>query len=202
MGFLFFTLIGNKPYFGFATVAIAPLIQLRKITLHFLIKRWYNKIMKSNLDMKNTSLCYIEKDGAYLMLHRVKKENDINRDKYVGIGGKFENGESPFDCALREIKEETGVSPLGLKYCGIVTFVSDKYGTEYMHLFTANGYDGELKTDCNEGNLVWIKKESVYSLPVWEGDKIFFRLLEKEEKFFSLKLVYQGDKLISHELNV
>ena len=158
--------------------------------------------MKSNLDMKNTSLCYIEKDGAYLMMHRVKKENDINRDKYVGIGGKFENGESPFDCALREIKEETGVSPLGLKYRGLVTFVSDKYGTEYMHLFTANGYDGELKTDCNEGNLVWIKKESVYSLPVWEGDKIFFRLLEKEEKFFSLKLVYQGDKLISHELNV
>ena len=152
--------------------------------------------------MKNTSLCYIEKDGAYLMLHRVKKENDINRDKYVGIGGKFENGESPFDCALREIKEETGVSPLKLKYRGIVTFVSDKYGTEYMHLFTANGYDGELKADCNEGNLIWIKKESVYSLPVWEGDKIFFRLLEKEEKFFSLKLVYQGDKLISHELNV
>lgn len=156
--------------------------------------------MKSNLDGKNTSLCYIEKDGAYLMMHRVKKENDINKDKWVGIGGKFESEETPFECVYREIKEETGVTPRNLRYRGIVTFISDLFGTEYMHLFTANGYDGTLDHDCKEGNLEWIKKEDLYSLPVWEGDKIFFRLLETESSFFSLKLVYMDDKLISHKL--
>ena len=156
--------------------------------------------MKSNLDGKNTSLCYIEKDGAYLMMHRVKKENDINKDKWVGIGGKFESEETPFECVYREIKEETGVTPRNLRYRGIVTFISDLFGTEYMHLFTAKGYDGTLNYACKEGNLEWIKKEDLYSLPVWEGDKIFFRLLETESSFFSLKLVYMGDKLISHKL--
>lgn len=156
--------------------------------------------MKSNLDGKNTSLCYIEKDGAYLMMHRVKKQNDINKDKWVGIGGKFESGETPFECAYREIKEETGVTPKNLKYRGLVTFTSNLFGTEYMHLFTADGYEGKLDNDCNEGILEWVKKEDLYSLPVWEGDKIFFRLLETESSFFSLKLVYDGDKLISSTL--
>ena len=156
--------------------------------------------MKSNLDGKNTSLCYIEKDGAYLMMHRVKKQNDINKDKWVGIGGKFESGETPFECAYREIKEETGVTPKNLKYRGLVTFTSNLFGTEYMHLFTADDYEGKLDNDCNEGILEWVKKEDLYSLPVWEGDKIFFRLLETESSFFSLKLVYDGDKLISSTL--
>ena len=150
--------------------------------------------------MKNTTLCYIESDGKYLMLHRIKKENDENRDKWIGIGGKLEAGESPFDCARREILEETGITPQKLSYRGIVTFVSDLYGTEYMHLFTANGYDGTLNYDCNEGKLEWINKSDVYALPSWEGDKIFLRLLEDDSPFFSLKLVYEGDRLLSHTL--
>ena len=152
--------------------------------------------------MKNTTLCYIEQNGAYLMMHRVKKQNDINKEKWVGIGGKFESGETPYECAVREIKEETGVTPKNLKYRGLVTFVSDLYGTEYMHLFTANGYEGVLNTDCNEGELVWVKKSEIEKLNVWEGDKIFFSLLEKEQNFFSLKLVYKGDKLIEHEIEL
>ena len=108
--------------------------------------------------MKNTTLCYIEKDGAYLMMHRTKKENDENRDKWIGIGGKLEAGESPYDAARREILEETGVTPVNLRYRGIITFVSDLYGTEYMHLFTADGYVGEINYDCDEGRLEWVKK--------------------------------------------
>lgn len=147
--------------------------------------------------MKNTSLCYIEKDGAYLMIHRIKKKNDENHDKWIGVGGKFEAGESPFDCARREIKEECGVSPKNLRYRGIVTFVSDEYGTEYVHLFTADGYEGEIDYNCDEGVLEWVKKEKIPSLPIWEGDKIFFDLLDSEERFFSLKLEYKKDKLIN-----
>lgn len=151
--------------------------------------------MKSYFDVKNTSLCYIEEDGAYLMMHRVKKTNDINHDKWVGLGGKFKEGETPFECVRREIMEEAGVYPAKLKYRGIITFVSDKYGTEYMHLFTSKGYRGTLKKDCNEGELSWIKKDVLKNLPVWEGDKIFFDLLEKEKRFFSLKLCYEGNTL-------
>ena len=162
----------------------------------------YNKGMKSSVDMKNTSLCYIEKDGAYLMMHRVKKQNDINREKWVGIGGKFESGETPYDCAIREVKEETGLTPKNLKYRGLVTFVSDLYGTEYMHLFTADGYEGQLVKDCKEGELVWVNKKDLFSLNIWEGDKIFFELLDSQENFFSLKLVYKGDKLVSHEIKL
>ena len=150
--------------------------------------------------MKQTTLCYIEKDGSYLMLHRVKKENDENKDKWVGIGGKFEEGESPYDCIRREIQEEVGIIPLNLKYRAIITFVSDLYGTEYMHLFSAKGFEGELNSECEEGLPMFIKKEDICSLPIWEGDKIFLKLLDTEEKFFSLKLIYEGDKLISHEL--
>ena len=150
--------------------------------------------------MKNTSLCYIEKDGAYLMIHRIKKENDLNKDKWVGVGGKLEEGESPFDCVRREVYEETGVNIKDPRYRGIITFVSDKWGTEYMHLFTATDYDGEIDYDCDEGKLEWVKKELVPSLPIWEGDKVFFDLMEKEKRFFSLKLCYEGDTLVSHTL--
>ena len=150
--------------------------------------------------MFNTTLCYIEKDGAYLMIHRIKKENDLNKDKWVGVGGKLEEGESPFDCVRREVYEETGVNIKNPRYRGIITFVSDKWGTEYMHLFTATDYDGEIDYDCDEGKLEWVKKELVPSLPIWEGDKIFFDLMEKEERFFSLKLCYEGDTLVSHTL--
>ena len=152
--------------------------------------------------MFDTTLCYIEKDGAYLMMHRIKKENDINKDKWVGIGGKFENGETAFQCALREIKEETGIIPLNLRYRGIVEFISDKYETENMHLFTADGFEGEIKKECAEGELVWIKKEQINNLKIWEGDKIFFDLLERKEEFFYLTLKYKGDKLIEHKINI
>ena len=150
--------------------------------------------------MFNTTLCYIEKDGAYLMIHRVKKKGDMNKDKWIGVGGKLENGETPFDCARREIFEETGLRVLDLKYRGIITFVSDLYGTEYMHLFTATKYEGEIDYNCDEGNLEWVKKEDIPTLPIWEGDKIFFDLIAKEDRFFSLKLSYEGDKLVSHTL--
>ena len=150
--------------------------------------------------MKNTTLCYIEKDGKYLMIHRIKKENDINKDKWVGVGGKFEEKETPFDCARREIYEETGLTAKSLNYRGLVTFVSDIYGTEYMHLFHTTDFSGVLNTDCNEGTLEWVKIDKIFDLPLWEGDKIFLELLRKDVPFFSLKLEYQADKLISHKI--
>lgn len=150
--------------------------------------------------MRNTTLCHIEKEGKYLMLHRVKKENDLNHDKWVGIGGKFEDKESPEECNLREVFEETGLTLNAYRYCGIVTFISDKWETEYMHIFHSDNFSGTVK-ECDEGNLEWIDKKLLYSLPIWQGDKIFLRLLEKENPFFSLKLVYEGDTLISAVLN-
>lgn len=150
--------------------------------------------------MLNTTLCYIERDGRYLMIHRIKKENDLNRDKWIGIGGKFEAGESPYDCARREIREETGLSATSLTYKGIVTFVSDEYGTEYMHLFKVTEFEGELSHQCDEGVLEWIERERIHTLPQWEGDKYFLELLDPIVPFFSLKLVYRGDRLISHEI--
>ena len=152
--------------------------------------------------MINTSLCYIEKDGDYLMIHRIKKKNDVNHDKWIGVGGKFEAGESPFDCARREIREECGVEVKDLRYRGIVTFVSDEYGTEYMHLFTATEYVGDIDYDCDEGALEWVKKEEIKNLPIWEGDKIFFDLLDTEDRFFSLKLCYEGEKLKEHTVEI
>ena len=152
--------------------------------------------------MWNTTLCYIEKEEKYLMLHRVKKKNDMNHDKWIGIGGKLEEGESPFDCARREILEETGLKANKLSYRGIVTFVSDEYGTEYMHLFHTVDFEGEIKTDCDEGNLEWIEKKKLLSLPIWEGDKIFLSLLDETVPFFSLKLCYRGDTLIAHTLEL
>ena len=151
--------------------------------------------------MLNTTLCYIEQDGKYLMMHRIRKKNDENRDKWIGIGGKFEAGESPEDCVLREAREETGLTLTDYRYCGIVTFVLEG-ATEYMHLFSATGFEGEMREDCDEGVLEWISKEQLLSLPMWEGDKIFLRLLDENVPFFSLKLVYRGDgKLLQAVLN-
>ena len=145
--------------------------------------------------MRNTTHCHIEKDGKYLMLHRIKKENDLNQDKWVGIGGKFEDKESPEECNLREVYEETGLRLLSYRYCGIVTFVSDKWETEYMHIFHSDFYEGEIK-ECDEGVLEWIDKQELLKLPIWEGDKIFLRLMDNNAPFFSLKLQYEGDTLI------
>lgn len=150
--------------------------------------------------MKQTTLCYIEQDGCYLMLHRVKKENDENKDKWIGIGGKFEDKESPEDCVLREALEETGLTLTSYRYRGLVTFVSDRWPTEYMHLFHADGFSGQLK-NCDEGDLQWLPKEQLYSLPMWEGDRIFLDLLEQDVPFFSLKLVYEGETLVQAVLN-
>lgn len=150
--------------------------------------------------MRNTTLCHIEKDGKYLMLHRIKKENDLNHDKWVGIGGKFEDKESPEECNAREVFEETGLTLNSSRYCGIVTFVSDRWETEYMHIFYSNNFSGALK-ECDEGRLEWVDIPRIYSLPIWEGDKIFLKLLEENAPFFSLKLVYEGDTLVKSILN-
>ena len=148
----------------------------------------------------NSTLIYIEREGQYLMLHRTKKENDCNHDKWIGIGGKFEDGESPEECMLRETHEETGLTLTDWRYRGIVTFVSDRWETEYMHLFTASGFTGTPK-ECDEGELAWIGKEELLRLPIWEGDKIFLRLLDTSEPFFSLKLRYEGETLVGAALN-
>ena len=151
--------------------------------------------------MRNTTLCYLERGRDYLMLHRVKKEVDENKDKWIGIGGKFEEGESPEDCLLREVREEAGLSLTNWRYRGIVTFVSDEWGTEYMHLFTADAWEGQIRQDCDEGVLEWIDRDQLLKLPIWEGDKIFLRLLDEDAPFFSLKLRYEGDCLAEAVLN-
>ena len=150
--------------------------------------------------MINSTLCYITRKGPegteVLLLHRVKKKNDVNHDKWIGIGGKFEEGESPEDCLLREVREETGLTLTAWRYRGIVTFITtDLAETEYMHLFTADGFEGEMRRDCDEGDLQWVAKERMRSFPTWEGDRIFLDLLDQGAPFFSLKLVYEGDKL-------
>ena len=152
--------------------------------------------MKSNL----TTLCYIDDGASYLMMHRVKKEHDVNKDKWVGIGGHFENDESPEECLLREVYEETGLSLTSWQFRGIVTFISDAWQTEYTCLYTADGCEGTIGS-CNEGDLEWVKKSDVYDLPIWEGDKLFFRLLEERKEFFSLKLRYVGDELVEATLD-
>ena len=135
------------------------------------------------------------------MIHRVKKVNDINKDKWVGVGGKFEERESPYDCVKREIKEETGLTVGKLNYRGLVTFISNEFGTEYMHLFHTDDFCGDMVRDCNEGDLEWVDKNEVLALPLWEGDKIFLDLLNKDVPFFSLKLEYEGQNLVSHTLD-
>ena len=147
-----------------------------------------------------TTLCYIERDGKYLMLHRVKKQNDINRDKWLGIGGKFLDGETPFDCVLREVKEETGLTLNDYKYRGVVEFVSDMFECEVMHLFSSSSFTGNILTTCDEGVLEWIDKDRLYDLTMWEGDKVFLKLLETEPRFFRVKLVYKGERLVSSEV--
>ena len=150
--------------------------------------------------MINTTLCYIEHGDEYLMLHRVKKENDINRDKWIGLGGKFEKDESPEECLLREVYEESGLRLTSWRYRGIVTFVNTVCPTEYMHLFTADEFEGEIGA-CDEGELEWVDKEKLFDLPIWEGDKIFLRLIGENAPFFSLKLRYEGEHLVEAVLD-
>ncbi len=150
--------------------------------------------------MRNTTLCYIHHEGKTLLLHRVKKENDLNKDKWIGVGGGFEDKESPEDCLLREVYEETGLTLTHYAYRGIVTFVSDEWETEYMHLFTADGFTGTIK-ECDEGCLEWVDDAVVPTLPTWEGDRIFLRLLAENHPFFSLKLTYTGETLTGAILN-
>ena len=152
--------------------------------------------MKRNV----TTLCYIEKDDAYLMLHRVKKENDINKDKWVGIGGHLEEGETPDECLLREVKEETGLTLHSYKARGFITFKSDEWGIEYIYLYTADEYSGEM-IECNEGNLLFVPKNKVNDLPIWEGDKVFFRLLEERDDYFFLELSYKGEALVYQQVD-
>ena len=144
--------------------------------------------------MINTSLCYITRGDEVLMLHRVKKKNDINHDKWIGIGGKFEENESPDECLLREVREETGLLLTNWQCRGIVTFLSENDG-EYMYLFTADGFQGQLK-DCDEGDLQWVSRDFLDALPKWEGDKIFLDLLWQDAPFFLLTLRYQGERLV------
>ena len=148
----------------------------------------------------NSTLIYLERGDEYLMLHRTKKENDLNHDKWIGVGGKFEDGESPEDCSLRETREETGLTLTRWRYRGLVTFVSDRYETEYIHLFTADGWTGTPK-ECDEGELAWIPEAQFAALPQWEGDRIFLRLMREHAPFFSLKLRYEGDRLAETVLN-
>ena len=150
--------------------------------------------------MWNTTLCYIERQGQYLMLHRVKKENDINKDKWIGIGGKFEDKESPEECLVREVREETGLTLTDYTYRGLVTFVSDRWVTEYMHLFTARTDQAEF-IDCDEGDLEWVEKDKVKDLPIWTGDKIFLDLLNQDVPFFSLKLLFVVVSRVEEVLN-
>lgn len=150
--------------------------------------------------MKNTTLCYLQQDDCYLMLHRTKKKNDENEGKWIGVGGKMEEGESPDECVCREVLEETGLSMTQWHYRGIVTFVSDCWEGEYMHLFTSSAFEGIL-SQCDEGELAWIPRNQLPQLPQWEGDRIFLSLLEQDIPFFSLKLCYKQDRLIKAILN-
>ena len=146
--------------------------------------------------MKMTTLCYIENNDCYLMLHRTKKKKDVNKDKWIGVGGHAEGNETPQECLLREVKEETGLLLTSYKFRGLITFISDEYEAEMMCLFTADGYTGELIT-CDEGELEWVKKSDVPQLPTWEGDAQFLKLLlEVEKRFFAMKLRYEGERLV------
>ena len=145
--------------------------------------------------MINTTLCYIEKDNRYLMLHRTKKENDLNEGPWIGVGGKFEKNETPEECLLREVKEETGLTLTKYRLRAVITFISNQWETEYMYLFTANEFTGEV-TECSEGVLEWVNKEEVMKLNLWQGDRIFLKKIMKEDNFFTLKVVYEGEQLV------
>ena len=150
--------------------------------------------------MHNSTLCYVTQGNQVLLMHRIKKKNDVNKDKWIGIGGKFEQDETPDECLLREAKEETGLTLTQYQLRGIVTFVNDCCEGEYMFLFTADGFEGELK-ECDEGNLEWISRDFLNDLPKWEGDQIFLDLLWQDAPFFLLKLRYEGDRLTEAVLN-
>lgn len=159
-----------------------------------IIKTQKTKVRNASI-MMNTTLCYIEKENKYLMLHRTKKDNDLNEGKWIGVGGKFEKDETPEECLLREVREETGLTLTRYKLRAVITFRSDKWETEYMYLFTADGFTGEL-IDCSEGELEWVDKDKILNLNIWEGDKIFLKKMIEEDHFFTLKVVYEGDKLV------
>lgn len=144
-----------------------------------------------------STICYIEKNNKYLMLHRTKKEKDISKDKWIGIGGKFENNESPEECIKREVFEETGLKLKTFKLRGIVTYTSKEWETEYMYIFTSNDFEGDL-IECNEGDLEWIDKEKIVNLNTWEGDKLFLKKLENDNNFFTMKFEYDGDNLLNY----
>lgn len=148
----------------------------------------------------NTTLCYIEKDNQYLMLHRTKKENDLNEGKWIGVGGKFEQNETPEECLLREVQEETGLTLTNYNLRAVVTFISDQWDMEYMYLFTADEFEGTLK-ECDEGELLWIDKNKIFDLKLWEGDKIFLEKMMIDDRFFTLKVVYEGEKLVESVLH-
>ena len=147
------------------------------------------------MELLQTTLCYLEQNGCYLMLHRVKKKNDVNHDKWIGVGGKFEPGEDAHACALREVYEETGLTMRAPRYRGIVDFFCPPWPAERMHLFTCSDFSGTM-TDCDEGTLEWVPKQAVQALPIWPGDKLFFRLLEQDAPFFHLELHYDGNTLV------
>ena len=153
------------------------------------------------LPMSLTTLCYLEQDDSFLMMHRVKKKNDVNQDKWIGVGGHAEDYESPEDCLLREVREETGLTLTDYRFRGIVTFSLKNVETQYMCLFTATGWEGKLNYDCVEGDLEWVRKDQIKDLELWEGDKVFFKLLTEEVTFFSLKLYYEQDELKKCVLN-
>ena len=144
--------------------------------------------------MLNTTLCYITRGDQVLMLHRVKKKNDLNQGKWVGVGGKFLPEESPDQCLLREVREETGLTLTAWRCCGVVTFLSDRWEGEYMYLFTADGFTGQVK-DCDEGTLEWVSRDFLDSLPKWEGDRIFLERMWRQAPFFLLTLRYEGERL-------
>lgn len=149
--------------------------------------------------MKKTTLCYIEQNNNYLMLHRTKKENDCNHDKWIGIGGKIEKDEMPAECILREAYEETGLTLKSVTFRGIVRFRNDYYPDEDMYLYTSDDFSGTIK-ECDEGDLEWIDRDELYNLTIWEGDKIFLEALKRDNRFFDLTLNYSKDKLISHTM--
>ena len=151
--------------------------------------------------MKNTTLCYIEQDGCYLLMHRIKKAHDASHNKWIGVGGKCEADEAPDECIVRETKEETGLTLTDYRLRGVVTFLSDEWESEYMFIFTATGFTGRLAENCAEGELAWVAKERIMELPLWQGDKIFLRLLLEDAPFFFLKLRYEGEALVEAVLD-